>query len=93
MKFKYTILGIIIYVNIIVIMLFIGWHVANASYWIILNYPLEPLPTCCLDESCYCLVDDFRSSVAFSCWLMYAVYCGFICLFTYIIYSNEWREV
>ena len=91
MRFKYTILGIFIYLNIIVIMLFIGWHVANSSYWMILNYPLEPLCTCCLDDSYYCIVDDFRESTAFTCWIMYGLYCGFIGLATYYIYSNDWR--
>ena len=93
MRSKYKILSSIIYLSIAGIMLFIGWHVANSSYWIILNYPLKPLPACCLDGSCYCLVDDFRSSVAFSCWIMYVIYCGLICVTTYMIYSNEWREV
>ena len=92
MSFKYTILGIIIYLSIAGIMLFIGWHLANSCYWIILNHPLEPLPTCCLDDSCYCLVDDFRPSVAFSVWIMYGLYCGFICLGTWCFYDNDLRR-
>jgi len=90
MKNKYSSIFSRIFLLIIsIVAIIIGWIIANESYWIILNYPLELLPTCCLDGSCYCLVDDFRSSVAFTVWIMYGLFVGFICLSCFMIYIHN----
>ena len=89
MKNKYSSIFSNMFLLIIsIIAIIIGWFIANESYWIILNYPLEPLPDCCSDGSCYCLVDDFRSSVASIVWIMYVLFIGLICFFCIMIYNN-----
>ena len=73
MKNKYSSIFSNMFLLIIsIIAIIIGWFIANESYWIILN----------------CLVDDFRSTVASSVWIMYVLFIVSWVNFCIMIYNN-----